>query len=459
MSKGPPCTAAIALVLAGGSVAGAQINTSLNRAGSGARAAGMGDAFIAVSDDGTAASWNPAGLAQLRQPEFSLVYGAANRRLRYSGMRSPDDRFAFSGQRYTQTNASLEFASAALPLSIARKPMTLQVGWHRLYQLGSNLTGNVDVVPVSGSTGRARSVWRDDRLTGDIDVFSAAAAVKVSSRLALGGGLDLWRGEWAERFSLAEDPAADGAPAFFASDAGVRVAGHNFTAGLLLTYPAWNVGFVYHSPFSLSYRLRGRARSTLGPEKGIDAPAARFRFPRSMGAGVARRLGSRWTAAASLTHDQWTDALLTGMPGTDGPVNFFDGAPPQFSTTRDTLSLNLGLEHLFLREGSVVPLRIGFGWEPQGAMDPAIRDPVNYLLATAGAGYNTNRFKFDAAVQYRWGSVRLSDTLSVARAFNGSPIPDAVGNATSHEWRIKVSAIYRMPDMEKLRGAIRKIIG
>jgi hypothetical protein len=50
---------------------------SLNRPGSGARAAGMGNAFIAVSDDGTAASWNPAGLSQLRKPELSLVHSAS----------------------------------------------------------------------------------------------------------------------------------------------------------------------------------------------------------------------------------------------------------------------------------------------------------------------------------------------------------------------------------------------
>jgi len=52
---------------------------SLNRPGSGARAAGMGNAFIAVSDDGTAASWNPAGLSQLRRPELSVVFNASRR--------------------------------------------------------------------------------------------------------------------------------------------------------------------------------------------------------------------------------------------------------------------------------------------------------------------------------------------------------------------------------------------
>ena len=41
--------------------------------GAGARAYGMGGAFLARPDDATAASWNPAGLSYLRSPEVSLV--------------------------------------------------------------------------------------------------------------------------------------------------------------------------------------------------------------------------------------------------------------------------------------------------------------------------------------------------------------------------------------------------
>jgi long-subunit fatty acid transport protein len=44
-----------------------------NPVGSGARALGMGNAFIAVADDATAASWNPGGLSQLESPEVSFA--------------------------------------------------------------------------------------------------------------------------------------------------------------------------------------------------------------------------------------------------------------------------------------------------------------------------------------------------------------------------------------------------
>ena len=54
--------------------------SSPNPVGSGARAIGMGGAFIAVADDATAASWNPAGLTQLKKPEISFALSYFRRR-------------------------------------------------------------------------------------------------------------------------------------------------------------------------------------------------------------------------------------------------------------------------------------------------------------------------------------------------------------------------------------------
>ena len=40
----------------------------------GARAAGMGEAFVGVADDATAAFWNPAGLAYQKGRELTLMH-------------------------------------------------------------------------------------------------------------------------------------------------------------------------------------------------------------------------------------------------------------------------------------------------------------------------------------------------------------------------------------------------
>lgn len=57
----------------------------------GARPAGMGGAFIAVSDDGAAVLYNPAGLATLQKPMFSTSYRAMtlDRTLGYVGLVFP----------------------------------------------------------------------------------------------------------------------------------------------------------------------------------------------------------------------------------------------------------------------------------------------------------------------------------------------------------------------------------
>jgi len=44
------------------------------RIGINGRAAGMGEAFCAVADNASAVYWNPAGVAQLKQKEFSAAY-------------------------------------------------------------------------------------------------------------------------------------------------------------------------------------------------------------------------------------------------------------------------------------------------------------------------------------------------------------------------------------------------
>ena len=71
-----------------------------NPVGSGARAVGMGGAFIAVADDATAASWNPAGLTQLKKPEISFAYSYFRRRDDFSSRQHPET----SGMQETNNN-------------------------------------------------------------------------------------------------------------------------------------------------------------------------------------------------------------------------------------------------------------------------------------------------------------------------------------------------------------------
>ena len=451
--------AALALVLAGGTEARAQ-GVSLSRAGSGARAAGMGDAFVAVSDDGTAASWNPAGLAQLRQPEFSFVYALSDQALAPFRPAFPRRPVALRVSLPRERGQLVHRLRERGPSVLDRAPPRDPAGELAAVLPARNVFGGqFDRYPAGELGNVQQSTLFEDRLEGSIDVLTVAGAVKLTSRALLGGGLDFWRGGWNEHVSYVERPIPPGPSPFFDQRGRAKLRGHNLNVGLLLNYPSWNAGIVYHAPFWSDFSNHVEQQSSLGPPEAADAPHARFRFPRSIGGGLAWRPATLWTVAASVTHDQWTDAVVTGVPGAAGPINFFDGLPAELSTTQDTLSFNLGAERLLVQDGAVVPLRLGVGWEPQGPMDPVTRDPVNYLLFSAGTGFNTNRFKLDAAVQYRAASFRTSQVLTLETLMAGPLARDFIGRADSHEWRLKVSAIYRVQDTEKLRGILRKIFG
>lgn len=113
--SGATLLAALAL---GASSASAQIGIVFNRPGWGARAAGMAHAFIAISDDGTAASRDPAGLNQLRKPELSVVGRTLARSGQAEGFRTRDALAVYSPE---VLDGTIEFARS-LGLGAAFRP-------------------------------------------------------------------------------------------------------------------------------------------------------------------------------------------------------------------------------------------------------------------------------------------------------------------------------------------------
>ena len=438
---------------------------SLNRPGSGARAAGMGNAFIAVADDGTAASWNPAGLSQLRKPEFSLVHTTGHRSLSFEGYRTRDESAAFTTLATGNTVADLEFASAAVPFSVAGRPVTVQVGWRRLYQLTSRMQGDTRRVPLS-SGARPESVIRLDNATdGKIDVWSLAGAVRFTSRLSLGFSLDHYGGEWEDRINGSEDPGVLGPTDLVSSVISNSVTGNSLGLGLLLAYPSFRVGLVYHGALESDYEVSQSTRSSLTEPFDASIGPVALHFPRSIGLGVAWRPKPLLQLAMDFTYDEWTQFLVESPESPGVAVSGFDNLPPELSATRDTVTVNAGMEKLFPVSGRYVPLRLGASLEPQGGRDPLLRDGLDYLILAAGTGLNTNSFKLDLAVEYRWGSYRNSTNLSpvyrVGRAaeLGLPPPPEAQGSAALREWRLKVSVIYRVTNTGKMKDVLRKVFG
>ena len=111
-----------------------EIPSSFNPVGSGARALGMGGAFIAVADDATAASWNPGGLIQLETPEVSIVGAYFNRTEDLTFGESPESN---GSQEVTDSN--LNYLSAAYPFTAFKRNMIVSLNYQYFYDLTRRL--------------------------------------------------------------------------------------------------------------------------------------------------------------------------------------------------------------------------------------------------------------------------------------------------------------------------------
>ena len=91
--------------------------------GVGARALGMGNAYTGVSNDFSALYWNPAGLAQMDQGEFSLGLSHLNYR----------DAGAFFGtsDAYSNNITTLNTLGVAYPVEVRRGSLVLAAGYAR----------------------------------------------------------------------------------------------------------------------------------------------------------------------------------------------------------------------------------------------------------------------------------------------------------------------------------------
>jgi hypothetical protein len=165
---------AAALLLGSASATAQQGAVVFTRTGSGARAAGMANAFIGVSDDGTAASWNPAGLGQLRKPELSVVSTTLGQAVRVQGFRTLDDLSAFTTARSSYRSTYLDFASLAVPATLWRKPTTFQASWRSYYALDYREVVSMNREPLSAG-GLRRSASR-------ATATSSAASMSARSR-------------------------------------------------------------------------------------------------------------------------------------------------------------------------------------------------------------------------------------------------------------------------------------
>ena len=388
-----------------------EIGTSINPVGSGARAMGQGNAFIAIADDATAASWNPAGLLQLETPEISIAGEA---------VWFDQDLFSSSNPEASSTNGlrleDLNYASLVIPFFFHTN-MVISLNYLKLYRFDKSIDFPVVFpAPTSSTFGQRLSIEFDQ--DGAFSALIPAYGIDVTDNLSIGVSLNIWNDSITGDSSYDKKQRSIGT--FFRPNFGdvstfVEITEEELTVekgysatigGIYRISENWNIGLVvkpsFHLDIERDFVRTEEERSSITGARLSRSSSRRnskteLEFPMIIGGGLAWRPADPLTASIDLTWTQWSEYNLK-EEGRD--INPISGQTDDAGKLKDTFTLRVGCEYLLVRENLLVPLRFGLGYDPA----PAVDNVDDFYTVSVGSGLQIGNYNFDIAWQLRWGN-------------------------------------------------------
>ncbi|MDR3683379.1 MAG: hypothetical protein P4L11_06600 [Geothrix sp.] len=438
-----------------GTLISEQSRTNFSFLGAGARAMGLGGAFIAVADDATAASFNPAGLAQLLQPEVSFVTRGTQRNVSYEdfAITAKTHTLAVSDAVTSSTRFDPLFASVTAPLRVAGRNLVLQLSIQRAFAQNEDSDRTLDESPLISGSGVPTHLVQGINQSGQIDLYSFAAAYEVSQRILLGVTYNQWRGRWSlDSSSLQNAGTTTTSVAFRQFNA---LDGGNFNFGLIWRWPTWSLGLVHQTGFHADYTFSTALTTSLpGSNATPVAATTGLHWPSTTGLGLAYRPSDQWLITSDLTDTLWsTTRYMSASPTLNGQ-SFFDF--DKGGRTPDATAVHLGVEYLWLTARDwIIPLRAGLSREPQPVLDRYTGEQRVMKWAAMGTGFKRGALGLDVAYRYGWSRRQASQFLAIDQILSHTP-PASIGTERIREQRVDVSTIYRF-DRQPVERALRHL--
>lgn len=417
-----------------------EVSSSLNPVGSGARAAGMGGAFIGVADDATAASWNPGGLTQLERPEISAVYSSYLRKQKYSLNDSNGGEFLDLEGDNEMDADGLNYASAAYPFVLFNRNMIVSINYQRMFEMNKD----VEFMAVRDiGFGDVANEGVNFVQNGFLYTVSPAFAVQVTPAFSLGATLNLWDdivgdNAWdnSYRSHVTIDSGSTHIENQLVQKDETSFEGTNAHLGFLWSINgAFMLGGVYKTPFTADVeRIRSIYQKTTTDISMPSFPPFHFesvyddkkkeqfeyKMPASYGLGLSYRHSDNLTVALDVYRTEWSRFVirdedeneinpLTGACISRGREGSTKCGETDKTRLKDTTQVRLGIEYLFIRQKDVIPLRFGVFYDPE----PQTGHLDHYYGISVGSGYARERFAVDFAYQYRRGRDLTGDTPTI----------------------------------------------
>ena len=373
--------------------------------GSGARAFGMGGAFLARADDATAASWNPAGLSYLRAPELSVVWADSslgNRKIDASGLLVENDQ---------RSGNAPDFLAATFPIELGSVNGAAQLSYQRIISFNAERTIT--------EPDRIRIVQSD----GGFDVLTFGSGWQLSRRFRAGLTVNRWLNGYRQTI---ERPAPRTVPT--RQNSNFTFSGWNVQVGAIWSpRENLNLGAVIKTGFSGNVKL-ARSRvdlftaadgTTIPTSNAYSRPDLVLNFPGAAGFGVSWRPRSNLTISLDYTRTFWSKGRINNfftLPATlpddqappvpTFPTDFFPLLPyPTLNDfgQKDTEQVRTGVEYVIISRRLKLPLRAGYFSDGQYFRDASGHAP-RFTGLTGGAGIILGSFLLDVAYVSEHGS-------------------------------------------------------
>lgn len=374
-----------------------------NFANPGARALGMGGAFLGLADDATAAYTNPAGLTILGAPEVAWEY-------RYTGYETPfTSGGSFSvnpfnaeglGQEIDKSGTNgLSFLSYSLP----GDGWSLAVYRHELLRFDSNYTQQPISIRNTGASLPTKTTEIDTQIVN----YGLSGAWKVNDRLSLGLGLvyslfDLESNTFRQgrNFQLQRGDDED----------------YTFNVGLLYQLSEQlQLGAAYRRGGQFNY-LAGNFNVQAQPLIVVDTE---FNVPNMFGVGLSWRPQENLAVGLDIN---WVEYSRLA----EGYDDIFNAATTLEAD--DGVEIRLGAEYVFTQFAHPFSIRGGIWRDPDHALvalgpgndedvdvDRALFRPADdEMHYSLGLGWAFERVQFDLALDYS-DNIRTVSASGVVR--------------------------------------------
>jgi long-subunit fatty acid transport protein len=375
----------LAALLCFAQIASAQLaGVDFNTLGGGARARGMGGAFMGVADDVTAVFWNPAGISQIKESEFTIEFKNSFNKwtLKESNQES----------KFDHSYSLINFVSFAYPFKFSDKNSAFAVAYQRLADLYS-LEEN-------------QSYRYESR--GGLDAITTALGINLNPQISLGLSVNfILNGMDQTLLDKANSSWEENNTSF---------SGVNFNLGTIYHYrDRLNLGLILKTPFDLTQREK------ITGAYGISLPEGKGRISVPLIFGI----GSSFEATENLTLALDFESKRYSQSEQVKPswlyhqnLSLADQADTTYNLGwKDCNQIRLGVEYLWYTDLGTIPLRAGYRNEPRVYADAGGSQVVGNVFCL-GSGLVLDKISFDLAYEVTLAEIDGGDSTSLDESKN-----------------------------------------